>query len=111
MRWSGAAQAALTENRHDRAPAHGSGVGLALPTGMRVAVVLVLPSGCQILAGDDADDADDHIDCNDLPVRALRDPQTGTCTPIGRVGNASECKACGNCAPDHVEVMDRAECG
>lgn len=78
---------------------------------MRVAVLLVLLSACQIVLGDDAGDEDEGIDCSDLPVRALRDPQTGVCAAIGRVGNASECRACGHCVPDHVDVMDRAECG
>lgn len=80
---------------------------------MRVAVVLlVLLPACQILVGDDADDGDDdYIDCDHLPVRALRDPQTGTCTPVGRVGSMSECKACGTCAPDPIDLQGRAECG
>jgi hypothetical protein len=56
---------------------------------MRIAaVLLVLLSACQLVVGDDADDEDDHIDCDHLPVRALRDPQTGTCTQIGRVGSS-----------------------
>src|SRR5215831_12786446 len=106
MRWSGAAQAALTENPHDRAPAHGVGVRLALPRDMRVAVLLVLLSACQLPLGDDDDD---EIDCDALPVLALRDPRTGTCTTIGYLTN--DCKACGNCVPDDLDVMDRARCG
>jgi hypothetical protein len=79
---------------------------------MRVAVVLlVLLSACQFVVGDDADDEDDYIDCNGLPVRALRDPRTGTCTPVGRVGSERECKACGTCVPADLQVMGRAECG
>jgi hypothetical protein len=73
---------------------------------MRVAVLLVLLSACQLPLGDDDDD---EIDCDALPVLALRDPQTGTCTTIGYLTN--DCKACGNCVPDDLDVMDRAKCG
>ncbi len=75
---------------------------------MRAAVLLVLLSGCVLLPADDDDD--DGLECDDLPTRALRDPENGICTTVGHVG--AGCKACGNCAPDAVDIiMDRADCG
>jgi len=71
---------------------------------MRVPVLLVLLSGCQ----GSPDGGFDLYICDALPTLALRDPQTGECATLGHLGD--ECKECGNCAPDHVDAMGRADC-